>query len=90
MGREKVYAIHLYRDESLEQYCGCWHVPSWDNDPARARLEACGFGCGLMEDGTVVRSFFFSDELEAQVRKAEGVTECYADWGVVRAGGRAA
>lgn len=87
MGREKVYAIQLFRDADREQYCGCWHVPSWDNDPARARLHAAGFGCGLMEDGTVVRSFFFGEEIEAQLDKAHAVTECFVEWDEVRLGG---
>ena len=77
---EPVYAVHLWRDDRHEQYCGTWSVPCPDGDPFADRVRATErFGLFRDEDGTVGRAWFFADELPAQIDRAALVTECYTE-----------
>lgn len=73
----KPISLHLYRDESEQDYCGSYHVPCPDGDPRIANLEAANCGRGRDEDGNTFRSFFFMDELKEMIARAERETECY-------------
>lgn len=64
-------------------YCGCWFVPCPDDDPRIADLEAMGLGRALDQDGTVTRAFFFADEIDDMLIRAERETGCciaVAEW----------
>ena len=80
----RVFSINLYRTSSLDPadgYCGCWHipVPEAEADELRERLHPLGFGLARDSDGTITRSWFFAEELDAQVLAAAQRSECYTD-----------
>lgn len=77
-------SIQLYSRSSRDDagkpaYCGCYTVPCPDGDPKIADLNRLNLGRALGEDGTITRAFFFADEIDEMVTKAERATECDAE-----------
>jgi len=78
-------SIQLYSRNGYNEYggdpayCGCWFVPCPDGDPRIADLDRLNLGRALDQDGTVTRSFFFADEIDEMVDRAERETGCIAE-----------
>lgn len=75
----QLYSRQYEDDDGNRAYCGCWYVPCPDGDPAVKLLDRLNLGRARDEDGTVTRSFFFADEIEAMVDRAERETGCDAE-----------
>lgn len=75
----QLYSRRSFDDAGQPAYCGCFYVPCPDGDPRIADLDRLNLGRALDEDGTVTRSFFFADEIEEMVERAERQTECFAE-----------
>ena len=75
----QLYSRRMNDDAGEPAYCGCWWIPCADGDPRIKDMDRLNLGRALMDDGTVTRSFFFADEIDEMVARAERETECFAE-----------
>lgn len=77
-------SIQLYSrtstdDDDKPAYCGSYFVPCPDGDPRIPDMERLNLGRASDRDGTVTRSWFFADEIDEMVARAEADTGCAAE-----------
>jgi hypothetical protein len=75
----QLYSRQSYDDSGQPAYCGCYYVPCPDGDLRISDLGCLNLGRAREEDGTITRSFFFADEIDAMIEQAERVTGCIAE-----------